>query len=288
MRGFAYHRPVTLDEALEVLHQHGDSCKVLAGGTALLLLMRNKLIAPPVILDVGGIRELAGVRVVNGHIQVGALTTHRAVERSADMRKHCAVLAEMARQAANLQVRNRGTIGGNLCHADPASDPPTLLLALDATCTIRSSLGGAREVTIGELITGYYQTSLSPEDLLVAITVPRLSSDVRAAYLRFVASAEDRPIATVGARLRLDGDRRCRDIRVAIGAVGAVPVRAIRMEERLLGEVIDRRLVAETADLAVDGLEALDDFRASAEYRLGVARVLVRRVLEQCLSPYVD
>lgn len=250
----------------------------------MLLLLRNRLIAPEHIVDIGAIGSLTDIDALNGAVRIGSLVTHRALERSAVIREHFPVIGAMARELANVQVRNRGTLGGNICHADPASDPPTLLVALGATCVAQSARRGTRELPIADVFTGYYQTALEPDELLTELRVPLLSARSRAAFQRFVTSGEDRPIAAVSACLEIDASGRCRDLRVAVGAVGAIPVRAGLAEDSLRGQHVSATAIAEAAELAVLNMEPLDDFRGSAEYRLGVARVLVKRTIDACLQ----
>lgn len=249
----------------------------------MLLLLRNRLITPENIVDIGAIESLGAIEVSNGAVRIGSLVTHRALERSMVIRDHVPVISAMARDLANVQVRNRGTLGGNICHADPASDPPTLLVALSATCVVRSARRGTRELPVADVFTGYYQTALEPDELLTELRVPLLGASSHACFRRFATSGEDRPIAAVGACLEVDASGKCRDLRLAVGAVGAIPVRAGHAEDRLRGQRVTATAIAEAAELAVANMEPLDDFRGSAEYRLGIARVLVKRTINACL-----
>lgn len=283
MRAFRYDRPRTLEEALHLLDRHGDRCKVLAGGTALLLLLRNRLIAPEHVVDIGAIESLGTIEASNGAVRIGGTVTHRALERAPVIRECLPVISAMARELANVQVRNRGTLGGNICHADPASDPPTLLVALGATCVVESARRGARELPLADVLTGYYQTALAPDELLTEVRVPRLPAGSRAAFRRFVTSGEDRPIAAVGACLEVDAEGRCRDLRLAVGAAGATPVRVRAAEDHLRGRPVTEEALVEAGEIAAGNIEPLDDFRGSAEYRRAIVHVLVRRTVGACL-----
>lgn len=284
MKDFTFHEPRTVKEASALLAEHGGAARPLAGGTALVLLMRHRLASPAHVVYLGGIPGLDRIVAEGEDLRIGALATHAAIEAHPDVRARYPVLAEMARVVANPQIRNVATIGGNLCHGDPASDPPACLLALGAWVgAVRD--GAEREIPLEDFFTDYYENSLAPGEIVREIVVPALPAGARAAYMRYVTSAaESRPLVAVGVRLTLGADGACSEARLALGAVCPVPRRVPAAEEFLRGRRLTPKVVAEAASLAVADLEPVSDFRGTADYRCEVARVIVRRALERAMS----
>lgn len=284
MREVAFLEPRTIGEASAMLAEHGDTARALAGGTALVLLMRLRLASPSHVVYLGGVPGLDRIVLDGDGLRLGALVTHAAIAAHPGIRAGYPVIAEMARLVANPQIRNAATLGGNLCHGDPASDPPACLLALGAR--VRAVRGGeTRELALEDFFTDSYESALGPGEILTEVVVPPLPEGARAAYRRFVTSpAESRPLVAVGARLTLDAGGMCVDARVALGAVTAVPRRVPAPEAFLQGRRPTPEVRAEAAARAVADLDPLSDFRASADYRREVARVTVRRTLEQALG----
>jgi carbon-monoxide dehydrogenase medium subunit len=285
MRDFTFLEARTVAEASALLVEHGDAARPLAGGTALVLLMRHRLVSPTHIVYLGGIPGLDRIVAGEDGLHIGALATHAAIEAHPDVRARYPVLAEMARVVANPQIRNVATIGGNLCHGDPASDPPACLLALGARVrAVRD--GKEREIPLEEFFTDLYENALGPGEIAREIVVPPLPAGARTAYMRFVTSAaESRPLVVVGVRLTIGADGACNEARVVLGAVCPVPRRLLTAEERLRGQRLTPDVLAEVAALAVADLEPVSDFRGTAEYRREIARVMVRRVLERAVRP---
>jgi aerobic carbon-monoxide dehydrogenase medium subunit len=264
---FDYKRASSADEAVELLVEHGDDAKLLAGGMSLLPLMKLRLATPAVVVDVGRLRDLSYVRDAGDHVGIGALTRHRDLETSDVLGQHCAVLRSIAHEVGDPQVRHRGTIGGSVAHGDPASDLPGALLALDATFVARGR-GGERTIEARDMFGGFLETALAPDELLTEIRVPKTGPG-GFSYQKFQRRAQD--WAIVGVVAVRDGAAR-----VGLVNMGPTPLRAGAVEEALAGGAS----VAEAAERAAEGTEPPSDINASPEYREHLARVLVRRALE--------
>lgn len=266
---FDYVRADSADAALAALREHGDDAKLLAGGMSLIPLMKLRLATPGVVVDVGRLTDLSYIREEGDQIAIGALTRHRDLETSDLLSKQCGVLRAVAAQVGDNQVRHRGTLGGSVAHGDPASDLPAVLLALDATFTMRGA-SGERTVPAGEFFHGFLETALAPDELLTEIRVPRAGAN-GFDYQKFNRRAQD--WAIVGAvAATVDGTKR-----VALVNMGATPIRATAVE----GALQRGASISEAAEHAADGTEPPTDLNASVEYREHLARVLVRRALEQ-------
>jgi Aerobic-type carbon monoxide dehydrogenase, middle subunit CoxM/CutM homologs len=265
---FDYVRADSIDGLLAALTEHGDEAKILAGGMSLLPLMKFRLAVPSVLVDAGRLNDLRYVRDGGDHIAVGALTRHRDLETDALLATECGVLGAVAAEVGDNQVRHRGTIGGSVAHADPASDLPAVLLALDADLVIRSATG-ERVVAAADFFTGYFETVIGADELLTEVRVPKTGSN-NFSYQKFNRRAQD--WAIVGSvALRANGTTR-----VGLVNMGATPLRARGVEAALAGGAP----VADAADAAVDGTEPSSDINATTEYRGHLARVLTRRALE--------
>jgi len=282
VRDFEFLTPTTASDASRMLADHGETARLLAGGTALLLVMRARLASPSHLVWLGEVPGLDRVALdARDGLTLGAMATHHAVETHAGIRAAYPMLAEMARRVANPHVRNAGTLGGNLCYGDPASDPPTCLLALDAE--VRAVRGAQeRAISLDGFFTDYYENALAPDEVLTEVRIPPMPPGAVGVYHRFTTTpAESRPLVGVGVVLVAGRDRVCRRARVALGAVTAVPRRLRAVEDFLTGKPLDGATLARAGALAVEGLEPLSDFRASADYRTRVVQVLVRRALAE-------
>jgi len=265
---FEYRRAEHLEEALGLLQEHGEDAKALAGGHSLLPLMKLRLATPGMLVDIGRLRELAYIRQDGERIRIGALTRHRDLEVDPLLREQVPLLAHVAGQVGDPQVRHRGTIGGSLAHGDPASDLPAACLALGAAFTLTSTRG-SRTVPASDFFTGFLETALAPDELLTEITVPAVP---RAgwSFQKFNRRAQDWAIVGVAAvRNGTTG--------VALVNMGPTPLRAQAVEAALAAGASP----AEAAERADEGLEPPGDLNASPEYRRHLARVLVRRALEE-------
>ena len=266
---FTYKRAGSAEEALDLAAEHGEDAKFLAGGHSLLPLMKLRLAAPEVIIDLGGVRDLSYVTDQGSYIAIGALTRHHDVEHSELLGREVPLLAHAAGQVGDPQIRHRGTIGGSIAHADPASDLPAVLLALDATVVARGS-DGEREIGIGEFFQGLFETALEPDELLTEIRVPKPTSAGAWSFQKFTQRAID--WAIVGCAVQ--------DGHVALVNMGGTPLRATAVEAALAGGAS----AADAAAHAAEGTSAADDIRATRAYREHLARVLVSRALSEASS----
>ena len=264
---FEYREAGSVDEAISLLGDHGDDAKLLAGGHSLLPLMKLRLASPAVLIDIGRLRELSYVRDGGNHVAVGALTRHRDVETASLLAAEAPLLARVAGQVGDPQVRHRGTIGGSVAHGDPASDLPAACLALGATFVARGP-GGERQIAADAFFRGFLETALGPDELLTEIRVPK-QPGARWGWQKFTRRAQD--WAIVGVAAVIDGAPR-----VALINMDDHPVRARAVEEALGGGATP----ADAAQRAAEGVSPPTDLNADAEYRAHLARVLVERALE--------
>lgn len=279
MREFDFLEPATVQEASRLLAEHGDDARVIAGGTALMLGMRQRMLAPTHLISVARVGRLRGIDIdAQGWLRIGALSRHVDIARSALVQQHAPVLAEMAAQVANPQVRNQGTVGGNLCYADPSTDPPGCLMALDASVVLGSSRG-ERTLSIEEFLVDYYVTALEPDEIVLEIRVPPQAALAQGTYTRFLrTAAEHRPLVNVALVAHNDGGV-CRQARLVVGASTPIPQRLRRAEALLDGNRVDARLAAQAAAMAAAEITPLSDLRGSAEFRCDMVRVVVLRTL---------
>jgi len=273
---FDYYRPTTIAEALGLLAQHGDDAKILAGGHSLIPAMKLRLARPAVLIDMGGIKELNYIREQSGRIAVGAMTTHRAIEASALLLAKCPLLPEVASHVGDAQVRNRGTIGGSLVHADPAADWPAAILALDAELEI-AGRSGRRVVRASDFFVGLMQTTVNADEVLCEIRVPLTGRSV--AYVKTEQKASGFALAGVA----VVADSKAGPARIGVTGVNATPYRA-RASEEALGQRPDAAAIEAAAMHAAADTDALSDIHASAEFRRHLARVNTQRALSTALA----
>lgn len=267
---FDYELASSVDEAVGLLGQHGDDAKLLAGGHSLLPLMKLRLAAPAVLVDIGRLGDLSYVRSADGQVRVGALTRHHDLATSEELREQVPLLAHIAGQIGDPQVRHRGTIGGSIAHGDPASDLPAALLALRGTLVARGP-GGEREIPADDMFTGFLETALAPDEVLTEIRVPAMGN-APWGFQKFVRRAQDWAIVGCAAILANGSGGPG----VGLVNMGPTPLRAPGVEEALRNGASP----ADAAARADEGTEPTDDLNASAEYRRHLAHVLVRRALE--------
>ena len=278
IQDFTYHAPTEEREALGLLSEYREDAKVLAGGQSLLILMRQGLVAPEHIIDIKGIAELDYLELAgDGALRIGALTTHRTLELSPVVRDGFRALSDMEQNLASVETRNWGTIGGNLCHADPAADPTPVLIALNATARVKS-LRGERTVAVEDFSRDFYETVLEEDELLTEIEVPKPAPHTATVYRKASHISGDHALASVAVALTLDEAGACADARVVLGAVNTVPTRARHAEEMLRGKTVDEALLVAVADAAAEEAEPVTDMHASDEYRQELIRVLARQV----------
>jgi carbon-monoxide dehydrogenase medium subunit len=279
MRDFDFLQPASVAEASRMLADLGDEVRVMAGGTALMLAMRQRMVTPTHIVSVAKLEALRGISFDPRHgLRIGALCKHDEVARSAIVQEHYPVVAAMAAQVANPQVRNQGTIGGNLCYADPATDPPGCLMAHGAQVVLGSSRG-ERVLSIEEFLVDYYVTALEPDELVTEIRVPAPLPDVSGHYTRHLRThAEHRPLASVCLMTRRDG-ALCREAKLVVGASVAVPHRLARAEDFLRGKQVTAAVAAEAAGIVAEDISPISDIRGSADYRRDMVRVVAHRTI---------
>ncbi|MGY6119552.1 FAD binding domain-containing protein [Paraburkholderia strydomiana] len=279
MREFEYLEPGSVQEACRMLADHQDDCRMIAGGTALMLAMRQRMLNPSYLVSLGKLRNLRGISYdQRAGLCVGALTLHAEIANSKLVREKCPMLSEMAAQVANPQVRNQGTIGGNLCYADPATDPPTCLMALDARILLEG-VGRQREVTVEEFLVDYYTTALEHDEVVTAIRIPppNFSAGRHVRFLR--TAAEHRPLVNVAITVARDGSL-CRDTRVVVGASTPVPTRGLRCEAFLEGKAFTAEIAAEAAGILASEIQPISDMRGTDDYRRRMIEVTSRRSLQ--------
>ncbi len=274
---FEYAAPTTVQEALELLRQNPEA-KVLAGGHSLLPAMRIRLMSPPLLVDIGKLSELKGVRA-DGGVAIGALTTYHDLEASSELAQRLPVLVECASNVGDPQVRNRGTIGGSIAHADPAADMPAVVLALGAEMKVVGP-NGERTISADDFFVDMLQTALEPGELLTEITVPPMPEQMGAAYEKFKHPASGYAIVGVAVMVHRGADGNVSDCRIAVTGAGPRAQRA-RAAEDALKSGMD---VAEAAARASDGLEYIGDISASEEYRANLVRVLTKRALTRAME----
>jgi aerobic carbon-monoxide dehydrogenase medium subunit len=274
---FEYERPGSLGEALQALADGGDDAKVIAGGQSLLPLLRLRLAYPSLLVDVGGLSELSGVRDAGDALVIGAMTTMYSLTRDPLIREHCGLIAEAAGTVADPAVRHRATIGGSLAHADPAGDLPAVVFALDGML-IATGPGGEREIAPGDFFVDYLTTALAPGEILTAVRVPKLGAGWGFRYEKFQPTVQAWAIVGVAALARRE-DGHIAEARIGLTNMGTVPIRARAAEAAAAGASASREGLAAAAGHADEGTEPPDDLRAAADYRRHLARVLTRRAL---------
>jgi carbon-monoxide dehydrogenase medium subunit len=280
---FEYHRPATLDDAVALLAQHGEECKLLAGGHSLLPMMRLRLARPAALVDLGALRgALSYVRDEGDVVAVGAMTRHHDVATDAVLQRRLPLLAHAAAEVGDPQVRHRGTLGGSLAHADPAADLPAVVLALDAVMVVRGP-DGDRDVAVRDFFRGFLESDLQPDEVLREVRFPAPAPGHGWAYLKFNRRAQDWATVGVAALVERGDTGLLAHLAVALVNMGATPLRAPRVEASLTGTRGDADAVDRAAHHADEDTSPAGDLAASAEYRRHLARVLTRRALEQAL-----
>ncbi len=279
---FEYYRAASLAEAVKLLQAH-PGAKLLAGGHSLLPQMKLRVSQPDVLVDLGRLKELAGVSLAGSSLTIGALTTHNTLAHSAVVREHCPILAEAAAQIGDQQVRNRGTLGGSLAHADPAADLPTVIQALGATLTATGP-GGSREIAAADFFQDLFTTSLAADEVLTSISVPAYGGGTGGAYVKHAHPASGYAVVGVAALVMTSGGK-CTGARVVVGGATTTATRATAAEEALKGHTLDAHHIAAAAALVGAALDQpIGDHYASADYRRHLADVLAKRALTKAVE----
>jgi carbon-monoxide dehydrogenase medium subunit len=282
MNAFDYRAPRAVDEALAILREYGEDARVVAGGTALVTMMRQHLVRPGCLVSVRDVEGLGRIEAANGALRLGALVTHREAEVSPLVRERLPVLAETFRRVATVRIRHMATVGGALAHADPNQDPPVTLLALGSRVEIRGAAGG-RELPLDAFFRDYYESALEPGELVTGVIVPVLPAASGAAYVKFLPrTADDYATVAVAATVTLGPDgERCREARIALGSVGVTPLRGSAAEALLSGERISQGLLEAAGEAVKGDVDPLSDHRGSAAYKREMSAVMVGRALAQ-------
>jgi carbon-monoxide dehydrogenase medium subunit len=283
MARIEYVEPRTMDELLDVLHQLGDDAKVLAGGQSLLVMLRDRLIEPRVLVGLQGVPGLDRIEA-NGGLRIGAMATHTAVQMDSAVRARWSVLAQAEAAVSAPQIRNRGTLVGNIAHAFPTADPPAALIALGAQVRLRSA-SGARSMPIEDFFTGFMQTALQPGEVVTAVEVPAQPPGAVGAYLKYAMRPLDFSVVGVAVRIALASDGTCSDARIGVNGAGATPLRARNSEGMLWGRHLgsDSDAIDQAAATAAADSDPVGDIDGSAEYKRKMIRVYVRRAVNQAL-----
>jgi CO/xanthine dehydrogenase FAD-binding subunit len=280
---FDYFAPTSLVEALALLEQHGDEAKILAGGQSLMPLMNMRLARPKVVIDINRLSELACISPgPDGGLAMGALTRQRVVERSGLVYERVPLLAAAMPSIGHFQIRNRGTVGGSIVHADPAAELPALSLALDGEFVLVSARS-QRTIKAEDFFVTYLTTAIEPVEVLTEIRIPTWGMEWGWGFQEVCRREGDFALVGAVALLKLDGDQVCESARIVIFGVGGRPVRVQGAEELLMGRRVDGRALEEAARVVSNSLEPHSDIHASAQYRKEVGGVLARRALEEAL-----
>jgi carbon-monoxide dehydrogenase medium subunit len=274
---FDYVAPTSLDEALNALRDGGEDAKVLAGGHSLLPLMKLRLSAPSLLVDLRLVPGLTGIQRENGTVRIGAMTRHVDVAHGG-----LGLVSAAAHTIADPQVRNRGTIGGSLVHGDPASDLPAVVMACEGTVTVRGE-GGVREIAAADLFQDFLTTAVGEGEILTEVRLPTMDG-YGFGYQKFNRRQEDWAMVAACALVKKAADGSCEDVRIGLTHMGSTPLRATAAEQALRGKPLDAQSIAAAADQAAEGTEPPADLNASAEYKRHLARVLTRRALEDASS----
>ncbi|WAH38012.1 FAD binding domain-containing protein [Alicyclobacillus dauci] len=275
---FDYYRPDTLEEALELLAQHGSEGKLLAGGQSLLPILNMRLSVQGCLIDINHLKDLAYIRLEDGWLHIGALTRQRDLEKSDLVRAHAPLIAEAVPFIGHVQTRNRGTVGGSLVHADPTAELPLSFLALDGVAVIESA-EGKREVALQDFFVTYLTTDVATDELLTEVKIPVNTVPRGYAFTEFSRRHGDFAMVDAGCVLGVDPDHRVTSTRLVIGGVDAVPVVVDSVAELLQGQKLSESLLDELSLLACDNIDPEGDLHGSREYRMNLARVYVKKAV---------
>ena len=285
IKDFEYFAPKTVEEALSLLSQYKEEAKIIAGGQSMLVVMRQGILAPEYLIDVKGISALDYINYNEGEgLRIGALTIHRAIEKSPVIRNGFGVLAEMENNLATIQTRNWGTIGGNLCHGDPAGDPAPVFIALNAKLKLASK-GGERIIDMEEFSKDYLEVALEPDEMLTEIQVPTPPPHTGTAYEKLMVMKGDMGIIGAAVSITLSPKNGvCQGARIVLSNAASIPLRAREAEKRLIGKVVKDDLLIEAGEVASAEADPPSDVHGSAEYRREMVKVFVKRAARKALE----
>jgi aerobic carbon-monoxide dehydrogenase medium subunit len=277
---FNYESPGTLAEAISLLQKHGEEAKILSGGHSLIPMMKLRFASPEYLIDINNIPGLAYIKEEAGVVKIGALTREVEIEHSDLLKKHFPIFPDVTKQIADPQVRNRGTIGGNLAHGDAANDHPAVMLALRATI-IATGFDGVRSIPIDEFFFGFYQTALQHGDILTEIQIPVPPKGTGSAYHKLERKVGDYATAGCAVQITVDAKGVCTAAGIGLTNVNATPLRAVRSEQALIGKLITDAAIAEAAKFASEDCSPSSDLRGSDEYKRHCVAVLIKRMVKQ-------
>ena len=284
MIDFEYHAPTSLDQVFDLLDKYGDDSRVMAGGTALVIQMKQRLSQPGHVIGMRRVGSLNAIESTPEGLRIGALCTQRQIENSELVGKELPLVADTFRKVATPRIRNMATIGGGLVNGDPNQDPPPSLIALGASA-VMTSKSGDRVVLLEEFFIDYYETDVQPGEILTNVMVPHAPAGSGSVYLKFLPrTADDYGTVNVAAVVSKEQDGTCKDVRIVLGAAGVTPIRAKDAEDALRGKPLTDENIRAAAALVKDAVDPLEDFRGSAEYKTDMAEVFARRAVEQAMA----
>ena len=284
MIDFEYHAPTSLDQVFDLLEQYGDDSRVMAGGTALVIQMKQRLSQPGHVIGMRRVGGLNSIESTPEGLMIGALCTQRQIENSELVAKELPLIADTFRKVATPRIRNMATIGGGLVNGDPNQDPPPSLIALGASA-VMTSKSGERVVPLEEFFIDYYETDVQPGEILTSVLVPHAPAGSGSVYLKFLPrTADDYGTVNVASVVSKEPDGTCKDVRIVLGAAGVTPIRATNAEDALRGKPLTDENIRAAAALVKDVVDPLEDFRGSAEYKTDMAEVFARRAVEQAMA----
>lgn len=278
---FTYHKATSVEDAIAQLQESGDEAKWVAGGHSLIPSMKLRLSDPSTLIDLQGLDALKAISDGGSEIHIGALATHRSVEHSALLKDKCAVVASVAGGIGDPQVRNKGTIGGSLAHADPSADYPAIILALGATISVQGP-DGSRTISADDFFTGMFQTALDEHELITKVSVPVMNGSASASYAKFSNPASRYAIVGAAAYIEKDAQGTCTSARIAITGAADSVFRATAMENALVGQPLNKASIEAAAAHTPDASDMLSDLSASPSYRAHLCSVMVKRALMEC------
>lgn len=279
---FTYFAPTTVEEAIQLLDEHGFDAKILAGGQSLIPAMRFRLSQPGVIIDINGIDGLSGIHERNGYLSIGALTREAALEDSSLVQSSYPLLADAARVIADPVVRNMATVGGNIAHADPANDHPAVMLAYNAEVTAVGP-NGARTIAIDDFFVDFFENAMQDNEILTEIRIPKPASNSGGAYMKLERKVGDYAISAVAVQLTMSGDT-CTAARIALTNVSPVPMRAENAERALVGKTVTDAVIEAAGEAAGAECDPSPDLRGSIDYKRDITRVLTKRAIYQAIE----
>ena len=282
IRDFKYHRGASLKETLDLLDTHKEDYKIICGGQSLLILMRQALVTPENLIDIKNLKELSYIDFIpDDGLKIGAATTHREIENSPLIKRHCPILVEMEENLASIQTRSWGTIGGNLAHGDPAGDPGPVLIALNATLRIANK-ERERKLSLEDFCVDYFETALEEGELLFEVRIPIAPPQTATVYEKFNIIKNDQGIVSVAISVTLDeAGISCRDVRIVLGAAASKPLRARQAEQLLIGNPLDDILLDEIGQKAFEEADPVTDIHATEAYRRQLVSVLTKKLVKK-------